>query len=60
MAVVSIRITCMLKGCRRPAEFYLRRPLRDGSFQAGLVCDEHEQQYGDANLRKLAREMTGK
>ncbi len=46
----------MIKGCEETGEYFIRRPLRRGDSQVGLVCDEHEQQYGDVNMRKLTRE----
>lgn len=50
---------CRYRGCQSVGEFYLRRMLRAGQVQSGLYCGGHEEQFGEANLRKWAREYGG-
>lgn len=51
--MVTIQTTCVIRGCSVIGEYFMRRVKRDGTFQEGLMCDEHDQRYGEENLRRL-------
>ena len=46
---------CRYRGCHERGEFLLRRKLRNGNEQVGLFCAEHEEQFGDENLKRWAK-----
>ncbi len=48
-------VVCRYRGCIRIGRWFLRRVLRGGVVQEGKYCDEHEQEFGDQNLRRFAR-----
>ncbi len=52
--MVQLQITCVIRGCEGPGEFFMRRVKRDGTFQAGLMCDADDRRYGEENLQRLA------
>lgn len=51
---------CVLRGCLRDGEYYLKRMTKTGRFQNGLYCDEHERRFGGENLKVCAREVNGR
>ena len=55
---VEILTICIVRGCEEPAEFYMRRVRRDGTIQAGMMCDECDNRYGEENLRLSEMEST--
>jgi hypothetical protein len=46
----------MVKGCSYPARFFMKRVMRDGKIQRGLVCEGCERRYGQENLARAAKE----
>ncbi len=53
---VEILTICIIRACEAPGEFYMRRERRDGTIQAGIMCDACDNRYGEENLRRLEKE----
>ena len=55
--IEAARVPCRFRGCSNDGEFYLRRLLKEGGIQQGYFCDEHDEKFGEQNLRRWAREI---
>ena len=51
---------CRFRGCQEIGMYYMRRQLRGDAVQEGIYCEKHEQQFGEENLRRAARESGGR
>ena len=53
-------VLCRFRGCSEVGAFYMRRQLRGEAVQEGIYCEKHDQQFGEENLRRAARESEGR
>ncbi len=48
---------CRYRGCSEDGLYFMRRELKNGSIQEGLFCDEHDEKFGEQNLRRWAHSI---
>ncbi len=48
---------CRYRGCSEDGLYFMRRELKNGSIQEGLFCDEHDEKFGEQNLRRWAHSL---
>ena len=48
---------CRYRGCSEDGLYFMRRELKNGTIQSGLFCVEHDEKFGEQNLRRWAHSI---